>query len=316
MRLGEIKVRVEAATNNTGQLEIEHEQIFGGQAYRVQNYGALVETLTLVSDASWNDQDFGPIKEIIDEHGKDVASASLSQPAFNQLKSYVNSLNQKFPVFVGVLNDYVEVQDEKAVNIKLPDNIVSLNELSAFNKRLSTIFLQYNVDGQVEFRGFDKGTSWIEVVAIGTLTYQYILAGLTIAKKYFELKKSYYDSETARINYEAAIEKDEVDDEEYEEFSKRALQKMVESEVKKAVSKIGVGSENENETTSKIINATTALIKEIKDDGVEFHLSLNPPKYASEDKTGISIDYSKLPKLKTEKTVKELKDSTDSKEDE
>ena len=49
----------------------------------------------------------------------------------------------------------------------------------------------------------------------------------------------------------------------------------------------------------------------IAEEGVEFHLSLNPPRYASEEEVGLIIDYTKIPKKIEEKTQKQIKAKDD-----
>ena len=48
-----------------------------------------------------------------------------------------------------------------------------------------------------------------------------------------------------------------------------------------------------DELFNKVVIATKELVKEMGD-GVEFHLSLNPPAYASEESGTLTIDYKKI----------------------
>ncbi|MEJ0072932.1 MAG: hypothetical protein WDN27_02490 [Candidatus Saccharibacteria bacterium] len=60
-----------------------------------------------------------------------------------------------------------------------------------------------------------------------------------------------------------------------------------------------------------VVNGTKDIIAEM-DAGTEFHLSLNPPAYLSEDqeKDFLAIDYSNIPKIEQPKETKNLKASS------
>ena len=84
----------------------------------------------------------------------------MTQEQYSQLKSYVAAVNEKLPFYIAILETMVEDQDEKTINVKLSGKEDSLDDLSKTNKRLGQIFTLYNVDGQFEFKGFDKGSEW------------------------------------------------------------------------------------------------------------------------------------------------------------
>jgi branched-subunit amino acid permease len=54
------------------------------------------------------------------------------------------------------------------------------------------------------------------------LSPAFFLSCLEIAKNFFETRKAYYESETARLDYKASIKKDEKEDEEmFEAYRER-----------------------------------------------------------------------------------------------
>lgn len=68
--------------------------------------------------------------------------------------------------------------------------------------------------------------------------------------------------------------------------------------------------ESRESAHNKLLMATKELIKELGD-GVEFHLSLNPPEYAEETAGSLTIDYKKMPAIETKKELKQIATSTE-----
>ena len=56
---------------------------------------------------------------------------------------------------------------------------------------------------------------------------------------------------------------------------------------------------------TKLVKATTKLV-EILGEGTEFHLSLNPPEYVSEQAGQLVIDYKKIEALKFQTEIKQI----------
>lgn len=66
-----------------------------------------------------------------------------------------------------------------------------------------------------------------------------------------------------------------------------------------------LNGETSDSLQTKLVNATTQLIKELGE-GTEFHLSLNPPAYAKEQAGQLVIDYKKMETLKPVEVHKEI----------
>ncbi len=307
MRLGETRNILWGVLTEDNKILLEHEPIFGGQAQIVKNYGPVMVALELMSELSWNKTDYAPIEAIRNEYNVQLEEVQLPQDKFNKLNAYISSLNATLPVYVSILETMVKDQDQHTINIKLPESIKKLDDLTATNKRLSKILELYNADGQFEFKGFDKGTDWYVIVATGVLSYRFFIAGLDIAQKYFDTRKSYFESESAKLDLRAALNKEDVTDTDLDNYKNRKMSILIGDEVKKAIEKIGIGSNNKNELTTKIIKATESLIKELDEEGTEFHLSLNPPEYVSEYMGSLIIDYSKIPVLNNGKKDEKVK---------
>lgn len=314
MRLGETRNILWEVLTEDNKISLEHEPIFGGQAQIVKNYGPVMSALEVMSELSWNTTDYAPIEAIKNEYDTKLKEIQLPQDKFNQLNSYISALNSKLPVYVSILETMVEDQDQHTINIKLPESIEKLDDLTNTNKRLSKILELYNADGQFEFKGFDKGTDWYVIVAVGVLSYRFFIAGLDIAQKYFDTRKSYFESESAKLDLRAALDKEDITDTDLENYKKRKMSILIKDEVENAIKKIGIGTNNKNELTTKIIKATESLIKELDEEGTEFHLSLNPPEYASEYTGSLVIDYSKMPVLNNGKKDEKVKEIAQAKE--
>lgn len=309
MRIGEIRNTISRVLNENNQIEVKQDGLYGGQAQQVNNYGLLVEALEIVIDQAWNKIDPTPIKEIINKHGKDATSAVLSVDEFNALNSYVNSINSQMPLYFSVIQSLTDHQEEKAVNIQLPLKIRSFDDLNQLNKRLNEIFKLVNIDGEFEFCGFDKGTDWYTFCSLGILTHTYLFACLRVAQQYLKTRTEYFKSEEARISYEASLKSEEQDSgESFEKYKERWLERFVEIEVKKVIDSVKqTNGKTIPELQSQLVKATTKLVQELGE-GVEFHLSLNPPEYAQEQGGQLVIDYKKIQSLMPKEEPRQLGD--------
>ena len=311
MRLGEIKNILDEVLDESNKIHIENEVAYGGQAQKITNFGQIISALDILSAQSWNDTSYAEIENIKKQYKKTPSIATLETAQFNQLNSYINAINQKLPLFYSILESLVEEQDEKVINIKLPEGIESLEELDTTNKRLEDILKLFNVDGQFQFQGFDKGSLWYVLMAAGPLSYGFLIGCLNVAQEYLKAKTEYFKSEEAKISFQAALQGKE-DKFTFEKYQEGWLSIFIKDKVKKVIEEIGQtnGASNE-ELHTKLVKATTNLVAELGE-GTEFHLSLNPPEYASEEKGAIlKIDYQKIKALvpKKEKETKQLKEA-------
>ncbi len=294
MRLGKIRNVVSSVTNDDSQIIIQAESIFGGQAFEVKGFGELMKALEVLSKQKWNDNDFSLVESIIKKYGI-VNNQTITNEEYEQLGSYVAAVNQKVSIFLGVIETLVDEQDPKTINIMLPVSIKSIEDLDKFNKRLTGIFKRFNLAGEFEFKGFDKGTSWYEVLITAELLYRYFLACVAVAVSVVHLKKTFYEAENAKLAYKAAVKNDEKTE---KAFLNDVVTEKIETDVSEIIKEIEkTDGKTKQELHGQLVAATTELVKELGH-GTEFHLSLNPPGYASEYADGaLKIDYSSMPKL-------------------
>ena len=217
MRLGEIKNIVNEVIDEANHLFIDHEPIFNGQAQLIKNFAEIMEALEVLSKQKWNDIDYSAIEDIRKEYNTKQNSATLTEEKFNKLNSYVSSINNKMPIFIGILDTMVEKQDTYSINLKLPSNINSLEDLKELSKRLDKLFKQFQVDGEFSFVGFDKGSEWLIFLVGGVLSHTFFIDCLKVAQEIFKTKTEYYKSKTAKMDYQASLKN--VDD-----FSEEGLE--------------------------------------------------------------------------------------------
>ena len=295
MRLGEIKQAIDLVATSDLQIALKSEALYGDQAYQISNYGEVIDVLEYISATKWGGIDSAAFDEFITKYPK-VDTIQIPQAAFLQLNSFVDSANSKLPQYYSILETMVQPQESQVINIKLSSKIKNIDDLSKMNARLDSIFKYFNIDGEVKFVGFDKGSEWYVLLLSGVLSYPFLISCLKISQEVLKTRTEYFKSQEARISYEAAKEdKTKISDSDYKKYAKEWIKLFIVREVEKNINEIaGRNGHSDNELQIKLIKGTTELVKEL-DEGTEFHLSLNPPEYATEKMGCIKIDYSKLP---------------------
>lgn len=310
MRLREIKSKLEDLLVDN-QIVIQETANFSGYGHKIDDSKNLFNALELLSKQSWNSADFSPIESIISAHNARVnKTITLDQNEFSQLNSYVTTLNQKLPFFMGVIDSVIDDQSPHDINIKLSDEIKTPKQLQELVTKIEELSKISNIDkGSLEFAGFDKGSDWIILTAIGPATYALVMSGLKLAQEYFKTMKEYNNSKEAKLSYKTALAQGKTKQEFTQEGLEEFQNKLLKIQLSEGVDEIAIEMEQfngftENEIKTKLKKTTDCLIKIIEDNN-EVHISMNAPKEISESSTGeISIDYSFLEKDK--KDVKEL----------
>lgn len=298
MRLGEIKQKIDRVVSDSHIIVIKNLPLYGEQAQSVTNYGDLIDALETLSAFEWNDVTASELELLMNKYPK-TATAILSLEDFNALSAYIGRINTKLPLYYSILDTMVEEQDEKIINIKLPEKIKSLDDLSEFNKRISTLFKSFQIEGGFEFRDFDKGTSWYEIWINGTAFYAYFIACLKVAQEYYKAEAEFFKSKKAEVDFEAA-KASSGDDFTKETYKKNWLEAFIKTEVSRLVEEEikALNGSTSQEMQTRLVIATTNLVHELGE-GTEFHLSLNPPQYAEEQAGQLIIDYKKIREIKS-----------------
>jgi len=300
MRLWEMKKLFDPIINDSCQIVVSGEGIYNNQAYIIHNYSELIKALVLLSEQSWNDHDFSIIQRIIDEYGTEEDIVEIKAQEFNELNAYISSINWKFTLYYSILESMIENQDEHVINVKIPEeHLSSLKDLTAFNNRLDKILLKFNVDWQFEFKWVDVWSSWYVLAVLWVWSYRVFLACLKIAQEFFKTKEWYYKSKKAELDYKAWLSNvDEYNKEWLTSYIDKRLSLEIDEKITNALQILKLKtSKTEAEQKNQIIMATKELIKELWH-WTEFHLSLNPPAYVSENDSGsLTINYKKISAL-------------------
>lgn len=208
MRIGEIENILLNAVNDEYLLVLNSEPVFNGQAYSLQNYGNIMAAIKIASEELGDSVDSEQIKALEEKYDS-VPGVQMLENDFNQLASLVSDINQRMPIYCSMLENLVELQEEKIINIKLPANVAGFKELNDLNSRFEKMFKYFQFDSEFKFEGFDTGSMWYKVLAVGELSYRYLIAGLKLAQEYLKTRKEYFDSEGAKIDYEASLKESE-----------------------------------------------------------------------------------------------------------
>lgn len=315
MRLGEIKQKIDRVISEDKIIVIKNKPLYGEQAQKVTNYSEIIDVLEYLVTLDWNDIESSEISEqLLNKYPKGNSTEIIPLEDFNKFSSFVGRINDKLPLYYSILETMVEKQDEQMINIKLSENINTLPELEKFNKDLNAVFKKFNLAGEFQFKGFDIGTSWYEILIIGVALYKYFIACLAVALAIVRLKKEYYDAEQSRLSYLASLrEGEEATDGGRKKFANRYIEVTLEEKIREVIEKIGdTNGKSKEEIASHLVMATKSLVEQLGE-GVEFHLSLNPPQYAEEKATELVIDYSKIPRIDRNKEPKQISASLEEK---
>jgi len=309
VRLLEKKIILEDLLNNN-QITIDDTVVFGGYGHLISNSSELFTALDFLSQEAWNTLDFDPIETIISKYDATEARAiSIDQGEYSILNTYVDQLNQKLPIYMGIIDTLTDDQESQDLNIKLSSEIATPQELAKLTNQLVNLSKVAKIDGEdIRFKGFDKGTDWITIGMTGYATYFLIMRCLKLAQEILKTQREYFKTRKAEIDYRASLDnQNDYSKKGQEAYEKRWIQVQKEQSVGEIASEVGKHNGfEENEIREHAQKTTDALIN-IIGDGNEVHLSLSPPKEVSEGSDGaINIDYSFLKKLDATKAVKEL----------
>ncbi len=317
MRIIEIKAIIKKITNQSNQIEVFNEPLYNGSAYKIENLKDYIDFLNIISDFNFSGIKKEELSEVL--FFKNIPKdKTLGTNDFNTLVSFTNRMNGTMPVFSSIIETLAKDQNQYLINIKLPEKISSLSEVSQFNTKLIEIFKKFDYGTEeINFilTGVDAGSKWYEILLNNNL-FDQIAFALDTASRYlgwwevFKISKEFAlnnitfnknKKEDTKITYEDSL-KDEW------------LNEYVSNNLKKIKNKNG---RTDHEIIGKIILGAKDLI-ELVEEGAELKLSYNPPEYIKEDKNFFEIDYTRLSLPKeSNKEIKEQEklDSPKSKEE-
>lgn len=302
MRLGEIKQIIDESLAEDDTIFINEEPIYGGNAYRINGYSGTISALKNLARFNWSGLNEEDIDLFLTKYPL-AQNIDLPPEAREQLNSFLQLVNQKLPLFYSILETIVGDQDEQTINIRLPETVETITEINQFNEKLGSMFKAFNLAGEFKLTGFDRGSKWYEILITAKPLYDYFIGCLDIALQIFQLKKSYGGSKEADLHYLASLEKGkEPSSRGKKAYIEKYANIMLEENAKELINNVGETNGKEKpELCTNLIKATKDLVERLGD-GVEFHLSYNPPEYAEEKCGSLTIDYTKIRQIKADET--------------
>jgi septum formation topological specificity factor MinE len=313
MRLIEVKKNLKnLLSGDTIQVQTE-QQYTGSQT--IKKSRELFSVLEFLSDQPWNDADFSAIQTIIDKYvSLKAQQVTLDQSEYEKISSYVNHVNQRLPVFIGILNSITEEQSPEDINIKLSDSIDSPAKLESLLREIMDLEKYSNIEGKgLKFSGFEKGSNWMVLTAATSLSYGFIMACLKLAQEIMKTKDNYFKTETAKIAYIASLDKskkEELNEAGFKKYLENYSEVQLNMGAQRIAKNIGeVNGYQVGDIQPKAINTTKSLINIIAK-GNEVHLSLSSPKEITESATGeIEVDNSYLTELAKKEDAKQIENA-------
>jgi hypothetical protein len=331
MRLGKLKNILDAAIDQNQQLIFDVENLYDGKRFLVKNYDSLMYALKSLKSQPWVNADKKVIASLAKKYDFfKYDSIEISPDEYSQLSNLISIINKSLPQFYGILTVLVHEQDAQVVNILIPEkSIQDFDALNKFNKDLQDVFdliVKYKgLNGDIEFQGFDVGTSWYTVLIVGGhLVYLSFLGAINIAEKMIHLRKGWYESEHIKWSVEIVKEQlnpterqADLSDDDINKHVESLVEKALSKEVSELISKLPEINGNENEMHSSICKGVKKIIP-LLEKGTEFYPSLNPPEYIKQgSEYGFKIDYRKLKVLlenteqeKLESETKQIEDNS------
>lgn len=309
MRLREVKKKIEELGSD-GKITVSLKQSLGN-FFIISNSRKLFFLLQFLSEQEWNTIDFTQIQAIMDStHALDNDEVMLDNAQYNHLNTYVNKVNERLPIFFGIVDSLSDEQGEFDINIKLSDEIKTVDDLNGLISEIKNLEKFANLDGKsLEFSGFDIGSWWITFSAGCGVVYGFIMACTKLAQEVLKTQEQYYKTKEAKIHYQMTLE----DGKKITEAGlKKYCEEYCENYLEQGAIEIaqGIGKYNgtsENEISEKAKNTTKSLLK-IIGDGNEIHVSLNGSQIVGETESGnIQMNYEELKTLANEeKGIKQL----------
>lgn len=310
MRIIEAKNILDRVINEDRQVIIENQPGFNSAVFLIPKMEEYIEFLYFISGLSFSDLTREEIEQV--DFIKSRRNM-LSEDEFNILNSLINRSNGSLKIVYSVIDYFTEKQDPKLINIKIPESIKTLEELSSFNKKIEDLFKIFdygNDKNNFTFSGMDKGTSWLEIIVNNISLHIDFTLSLNLALHFVHHWNSYKTTNNYKLNLNIFCNNNEdKNNEDYQEIYKK---EFFETELKKEELKeqFELNGRTENEKITRIIKGAQSIIK-ILGEGSELRISYNPPEYIDRNNNFFEIDYKKLPKAELKKVEEKKKIALD-----
>jgi hypothetical protein len=198
-------------------------------------------------------------------------SLVVDQSVYQSFSSSVSILRERSTCLSLALQDLIQDDSQEMVSFKLPDSI-QFDELITLTDDLKKIleqsFVNSDIGGKIDFKGFDRGSAWMEI-GLGSLLAVQILGGMTkFIQDLLDFQQKHRAKEImiqdldlqveARQNFSEALEK------ELDSFTSQGIQSLLRQ--------AGI-PENDNEI-NKRFEYSIGKLSQWMERGLEVHPSL------------------------------------------
>lgn len=266
----------------------------GNQAFKVKGYSKAVQSLTaLAAVPSFQEVATGILRSGFFAEPVEGDEIPVAGHVYSSVKPRIDALNVRAKDLLDTMDSILGSEDEHGIAVRLPDGVGDMADLTGATAEFQSVMddsLALLGCDRTRFVGFDRGSSWIEIVgdekSILVITGLYYAANKVVADV-LRYKRQLQD-----------IEASELENEERRELVKSHKllnRKLRRSEAKKLAG--SVLTEVDAEVTGKIAAAIERLGKLIMR-GAEIRLALGAGQAAKEQASAT--------KMIREAVVKEL----------
>lgn len=310
MRLSELLSKINQIAPK-GDIEIRYTQVpnplSADMGYQVENFSEVLDTLSPLAGFSWLNVDESTIRALENEYANKVSPVILTQTHFAHYQNLVKRLNQARDMnrVSDVLSLAVEEQDPYSVYFKVPDNVSTPDQFSAWHERMAQVLKIVAGGGRGTFKisGTEQGSIWL-----GWLTDldTYLLMA-SVLKIIYKAVRYRNDNPVDDASLEAFIKvfRPETAEEDIPEAVRKLRQEQYQSNTEKDIKEqqdalqVHFEARGVTVSVSAVGRAVNALMPEVLDNGQEVRLSWTRPKYikGSDEELDIALSEVDIPSL-------------------
>jgi hypothetical protein len=213
-------------------------------------------------------QAFGPI--YYSKTPNDVMH--LKADTYHKVKFYIEIAAEKVNGFQTLIDNSIPKQEDNIVSVKLPP-YKELGELSTFFKTLNTAFqsglMNNEIKGSYEFKNFDTGSSWVDIIINSTVVLQFfgnlIQTAQNVHRNTIEAQLMRTQLERLDLQREAM------------ESVKEALDNSINAVVNAEIDNL-TGNKNYDPEAIAELKLSVKTFAQLINEGAQFHPPLNSPQ--------------------------------------
>ncbi len=301
MRISEKFSLLRKVTKENGSLYVKSERT-PDRDIKVLNYEEIIKAIELLNDQEWNSVSIDRIRDIIKKYGLE-GTPVLAQHEYEWMNEYIARVNEKYPLYFSMLSAEMYEEDEYGLSILIPAKVDFFSDLMSFNKDLTIIFDSLKITNDIKFISFDKGTDWYVIATRSASAYYLFMTCLGTAQGLLDLKKTYYESEIAKHQYETIKMIQPNLDLTEEQLYQQTLDRVIENKVKEGFSKEilqGFSKRGTEEELLAGIRKAIGKLASILEQGSQIQPSANHPKFLTTENGNITINITEYNSIEPE----------------